>query len=376
MTIGSFGRKALSLRPIINVSGTMTALGASIMRPEAILAMTAIADEFVEIDDLHSVASDTISNATGADAGFVTASAAAGIIIAVAAVMTGKDRPAIERLPLDTKNLKTEVVFQRGHDVNYGNSISQAVCMAGATPVLCGSVTSVSAGQLADKMTANTAAGLFVVSHTTSRTGMLDLSEFVALCHARKVPVIVDAASEYDLKGFLADGADLVIYSGHKFLGGPTTGIIAGRRDLVEACRLQNSGIGRAMKVGKESIAGLIAALEAWQVRDHEAVRREERRALDLWEQCLAGFDGIEVEIVPDPTRNPLDRLEIRVRSHSKTSAAEFAFALSIGDPPVIVRSHKVDQGVFWLDPCNLHNGEAEQVASSVQKYLKYRYEI
>ena len=97
MRTGTFGRQALGLRPIINVSGTMTALGASIMRPEAILAMTAVADEFVEIEDLHRVASDTISKATGAEAGFVTASAAAGIIISVAAVMTGKNMPAIER---------------------------------------------------------------------------------------------------------------------------------------------------------------------------------------------------------------------------------------------------------------------------------------
>jgi len=116
--------------------------------------------------------------------------------------------------------------------------------------------------------------------------------------------------------------------------------------------------------------------LQAWQVRDHKAIRSEERRALDLWQQCLAGVDGIEAEIVPDPTDNPLDRLEVRVKAHSEISAAEFAFSLSIGEPPIIVRSHNVDQGVFWLDPCNLHEGEAEQVASSLRDYLQSMYKI
>ena len=93
--------------------------------------------------------------------------------------------------------------------------------------------------------------------------------------------MIVDAASEYDLRGFLAKGADLVAYSAHKFLGGPTAGIVAGRKDLVRATFLQNYGIGRGMKVGKESIAGAIAALDAWGKRDHAAVRAREGGYLD-----------------------------------------------------------------------------------------------
>src|SRR4029453_18189779 len=86
-----------------------------------------------------------------------------------------------------------------------------------------------------------------------------------------------------DLKGFLARGADIALYSGHKFLGGPTTGIVAGRKDLVRAAYLQNRGVGRGMKVGKESIAGVMAALEAWEKRDHAGIRKRERQALELW---------------------------------------------------------------------------------------------
>lgn len=365
-----YGRQALGLRPIINVSGTMTALGASIIVPEAIAAMSAIAPEFVEIEELHHKAGAAIARATGAEAGFVTASAAAGIVIAVAAAMTGENLQAVQRLPLDTDGLRTEIVIQRGHDVNYGNAISQAARMAAATPLLCGTELEVTAGQVADAITDRTAAGLFVVSHSAAQSGRLGLREFTALFHARNLPVIVDAASEYDLTGFLAAGADLVIYSGHKFLGGPTSGIIAGRASLVAACRLQNNGLGRAMKVGKESIAGLIAALDAWQVRDHAGIRSTERAALELWRESLAGAAGIEAEIVPDPTGNPLERLEIRVMPESGTSARELAYALAARPRPIMVRGHQADQGVFWLDPCNLHPGEAEEVAEALRDLM------
>ena len=133
-------RERLGLRPIINASGTMTALGASIIVPEAIKAMTEIATEFVEMDDLQRVASRTIARLTGAEAGFVASSAAGGIIVSVAAAITGSRLLAIDRLPLDTTGLKTEVIMQYGHNAAYGNSIDQAIRQAGGKPVFAGSV--------------------------------------------------------------------------------------------------------------------------------------------------------------------------------------------------------------------------------------------
>src|SRR4029077_4709011 len=138
---------------------------------------------------------------------------------------------------------------------------------------------------------------------------MLALAEFAAIAHEKGVPVIVDAASEYDLRGPLAAGADLPRDSPHKFRGGPPRGIAAGRRDLVRASFLQNGGIGRGMKVGKEGIAGTIVALEAWEKTDHVARRRDERRRLDAWLAALAERRGVVATIVPDPTGNPVDRL-------------------------------------------------------------------
>ncbi len=363
-------RERLGVRPIINASGTMTALGASIMVPEAIKAMTEIATEFVEMDDLQRIAGQTIARLTGAEAGFVASSAAGGIILSVAAAMTGSALLAVERLPLDTTGLKTEVVLQYGHNAAYGNSIDQAIRIAGGTPVFAGSVSSCQPYQVEESITANTAAGIYTVAHSTISYGMLSLPEFVAICHAKGVPVIVDAAAEYDLRRFLAEGADVAIYSGHKFLGGPTSGVVAGRKDLIRAGYLQNRGIGRGMKVGKESIVGLIAALEAWEVRDHAGIKARETAVIEMWLKALAGHRGIETRVSPDSTDNPVDRLEVRVHPESGFTAYGLVSALAARDPPVMVRGHQAEQGRFWLDPCNLHPGEAETVAQRLTEIL------
>ena len=335
-------RPQLGLRCIINVSGTMTSLGASIVVPEAVQMIEGVLTEFVEINELHRRASPTIAHATGAEAGCITASCSAGITIAVAGCMTGAALARIEQLP-DTTGMKDEVLIQAGHMVYYGAPIEQAIRLTGAKVVPVGQSTYARPYHLAGRITERTAAAVFVVSHHAVQYGQIDLVEFCAVCRARGVPVIVDAASEYDLRGFLAMGAEIVAYSAHKFLGGPTAGIVAGRKDLVRAAFLQNCGIGRGMKVGKESVAGAIAALEAWGRRDHAAVRAREAGYLKLWMERLAKVPGLKPSIVPDPTGNPLDRLKLEVAdAGSGTTAWALAAALARAEPPVIVRDHEV----------------------------------
>ena len=362
-------RREFGLRPIINAAGTMTVLGASIMVPEAVAAMASMAVEFVEMAHLHEVAGEVVANATGAEAGFITASSASGITLAVAGCMTGERLLAIERLP-DTTGLKNEVLVQLGHLVGYGASLQQTICMSGAQLVQVGTVSGASAYQLDEAINANTACAVFVVSHMTVQHKMLGLEEVCRICHAKGIAVVVDAASEYDLRGFLARGADLVVYSGHKFLGGPTSGIVAGRSDLVRAAALQNRGIGRGMKVGKESIAGVMAALRAWGKRDHAAIRAREDAALGLWRQALAPFTEVSSFLVPDPTGNPLQRLRVKPEAASGWTARRLADALADGDPPVMVRDYQIDLGYFDLDACNLHPGEAQIVARQLRACL------
>ncbi|MDB6001655.1 MAG: hypothetical protein JWP52_3354 [Rhizobacter sp.] len=363
-------RSLHGLRRVINVSGTMTSLGASIAVPEAIEAASAMLGQFVEIGDLQRLASRTIAEVCGTEAGFVTASAAAGLTLAVAGAMTGDDLGEVERLP-DASRLKHEVPVQMGHLVNYGAPIDQSIRIAGATVVPVGQATTARRYQLESAITERTAAAVYVVSHHTVQYGLIELPEFVEVCHARGVPVIVDAASEYDLKGFLATGADVCLFSAHKFMGGLTAGIVAGRVDAVRHAYLQNIGIGRGMKVGKEGIFGTIATLKAWVRRDHAADKVRQDGHLALWAGVLANRPGVRAEVLPDPTGNPLQRLRVWVSpDKANVTAWDLADLLSRGERPVIVRDDEVDQGCFELDPCNLQVDEEHIVAQRLAETL------
>lgn len=368
-------RAELGLRPVINVSGTMTSLGASIVVPEAVDAVSRVLSQFVEMGDLHRRASEVIAELTGAEAGFVTASCSAAISLAVAAAITGDNLWAIEQLP-DTGSLRNEVLLQVGHMVSYGAPVDQAIRLAGGKLVIVGQATSAHAYQLEGAITERTVAAVYVVSHHVVDYAQIPLKTFAEICHARGVKVIVDAASEYDLRKFLEDGADVVLYSGHKFLGGPTSGICAGEKDFIRNIYLQNRGIGRGMKVGKEGIVGVIAALEAWKSRDHEAIRARERKALDLWAETLSGRPGVTATIVPDPTDNPLDRLKLAIDSkEARITAWDFAAAMARGNRPVIVRDHEAEHGYIFLDPCNLHPDQefivAERLVEELERALR-----
>lgn len=363
-------RPSIGLRPVINVSGTMTSLGASIVVPEAIEAMASILPHFVEINDLQRKASGIIARLTGGEAGFVTASCSAGISLAVAGVITGNNLLAIEKLP-DVVSEKNEVLVQMGHVVSYGAPVDQAIRLAGGKVVLVGQATSTHRFHMENAITDKTAAAVYVVSHHVVDYGLLNLKEFVEIAHAKGVPVIVDAASEYDLRIFLEQGADIVLYSGHKFLGGPTSGIVTGRKELVRHAFLQNMGIGRGMKVGKESIFGVMAALEAWENRDHAGIRERETGYLNLWKRTLDGRPGLTVLIEPDPTNNPLDRLRLIIDpQQAHITAWDLADALAKGSPPIIVRDHEVEHRYFYLDPCNMHPGEETIVAERLAQEL------
>jgi L-seryl-tRNA(Ser) seleniumtransferase len=356
-------RTSIGLRPVINVSGTMTSLGASIVVPEAIAAMSSILPKFVEVNDLQRKASAIIARLTGGEAGFVTASCSAGISLAVAGTITGNDLLAIEKLP-DVNTEKNEVLVQMGHVVSYGAPVDQAIRIAGGKVVYVGQATSTHRFHMENAISERTAAAVYVVSHHVVNYGLLNLKEFVEIAHAKGVPVIVDAASEYDLRLFLDQGADIALYSGHKFLGGPTSGIVAGKKELVRNAFLQNMGIGRGMKVGKESIFGVMAALEAWEARDHAGIRERETSYLNLWKQALDGRPGITALIEPDPTNNPLDRMRVIISpDEAHITAWDLSDALARGTPPIIVRDHEVEHRYFYLDPCNLHPGQEKIVA-------------
>lgn len=358
---------------VVNASGTMTHLGASRVSGEVADVVRASLPRFVDIDRLQAEASRVIARATGAEAGCVTASAAAGICISVAAAMTGDDVGAAQALPQPASMKGSGVVLQAGHVVDYGGTIHQNLRLVGGRPIEVGTVSGVHADQLAFAVRdPDVVAGVFVISHHTVQSEQLDLRTFAEICHEHDTVVIVDAASEYDLRTFVEAGADLVVYSAHKFLGGPTAGIVAGREDLVRAAYVhQTVGVGRVMKVGKEGIVGAMAALLRWSALDHGELHEHEYRRLERLRDGLAARPELTVEEVPDPTGNPITRLRVRFVGARPDAVAWLADELKAGKPAVFVRDHHVDNGFFDLDPCNLDDDEAETLLARVQDVLE-----
>jgi uncharacterized pyridoxal phosphate-dependent enzyme len=310
----------LDLKRIVNASGTMTALGASRVPPPVAAMAVEMLDHFVDIDALQARASQWIARATGAEAGCVTSSAASGIAIAVAAAMTGRDLRRIEMLP-DTAGLKNEVVVQAGHLINYGAPLEQAIRLTGAR-------VSLASEDLEESFGEQTAAALYVVSHHVTDQG-IGLADFIARCRARGVRVIVDMASEYDLKGPIALGADAVIYSAHKFLGGLTAGIVAGPKDFIGSAFLQNRGIGRHMKVGKEGIVAAMAALDAWSRRNHKLMQEREGTIVSGWLARLDEVKGLKAAREPDWTGNPIERVKVTVDAEAGFATISLPRAIS-----------------------------------------------
>ncbi|MBL8599976.1 MAG: aminotransferase class V-fold PLP-dependent enzyme [Devosia sp.] len=361
MTASDDIRVRLGAEAVINLTGTLTTLGGISARPEAIAAAAEILGRGVDIVGLQAAASRAIAEVMETEAGFVSACSAAGICMAIAGAMAGDRMAAIERLP-DTTGMKNEVVVQVGHLVNYGHPIEQDVRLTGARVVPFGAVNSATQSQLEGAIGPNTAAALYVVSHHCAPDGQLPIADFVRVCHARGVPVIVDLAAEYDIHSYLRAGADITIHSAHKFLGGATAGVVAGRKELVRAAFLQGYGIGRPMKVGKEGIAAAIVALRAFAAGDRAAERAALLVPLNHWRAALENVAGIAADLDPDPTGNPFDRLRITVLPDAGFDAVDVVHALEVGTPPIRVRTHQLSHGSFILDARSLGAGELQPV--------------
>lgn len=351
---------------VINAAGTMTSLGASRAAPEVRAAVADMLGRFVRMDDLHALANRTIRQATGAEAGYVTSSSSAAITLACAAAITGDDLAAIEALPA-TGGRERRVAVMMGHMVNYGAPVAQAIAASGAEVVPLGTAALCETYHLEAAIRQGLAAALYVVSHHTVREGELPMDLFIRICRSHRVPVIVDMASEQDMTGPVSLGADAVIWSGHKFLGGPTSGIVAGRAPMIRAMLLQNRGLGRLMKAGKEAIVGAVAALEAWGNRDAAAEAAREAAIVEGWISALHGLPGVVVSRHQDWTGNPITRVKLKLTAAAGLHAWELAERALAGNPVVALRDDLSMHQLIFLDPCNVTEAEAVIVAERIR---------
>ncbi len=360
----------LGLTRVINAEGTKTVLGGSLMPPEVLAAMHGAAGWYVDLPVLHRAAGRRIAELIGSPAIEDTAivcGAAAGLAVATAACVAGTDSARIRALPhLDWPGARDEVVIQKSHLTGFAQNYRNA----GPRLVEIGGSGGATGAELADAIGERTAAVTFLggelPGHARFPTGA-GLAEVVEVAHARGVPVIVDAAAELPpaahLRLFNELGADLVVFSGGKGLRGPqASGLVLGRGELIEACRLNNnphSSIGRPMKVGKEEICGLLAAVERYVALDHNA----EGRRWEGWTQTVldlaAGLEGIRAERTVARTI-PQASLTVDA-ARTGIDAATVAAQLAAGDPSIRL-SQSGDTLV--INPHNLEPGEAEEIAA------------
>src|SRR5579863_5026273 len=288
----------IGIRPFINGRGTWTYLSGSLELPEVRAAKQAAAQHFVDIFELQHGASRRLAELSGAEAGMVTSGAAGAMAAATAACMAGTDPARIWQLP-DTTDLKHEVIMHGGR-----SAFDSAIRLAGAKLVLARTDDEVR-GAINEKT---------AMIYTTSLGDSLEKA--IAIAKGAKVPLLLDDAAGIppieNLKLYAKMGADLYTFSGGKGLCGPQcSGLLLGRKDLIEAAMLNTSpwegAVCRAMKVGKEEVVGLVTAVETWLKADLNALNREWNARVDRIAKLVATVQGVEsnISIPTDGNRYP-----------------------------------------------------------------------
>jgi len=365
---GSAQFDSLGLKKVINGRSWVTILGGSRMSKEVQQALVDAADTFIDFQELNKRAGDVVAEYTGAEAGLVVAGASAGLLVQAAACMAGSDPDRILQLP-DTEGMKDEILIFENH--RFGFEICYRT--AGATLKEWGLGEGTLAEQLEAAIDEKTAAVTYVFGPWMDCD--LSLREVVEIAHAKDVPVIVDGAAMLppaeNLTKYISEGADLVTFSGGKGLRGPqSTGILAGRADLVEAARLNMSphaSVGRGSKVAKEEIAAVLVALKRFVSMDHEAEWAMWRGRSETIIAAAAGVTGLRPVIEDgDPNRQGPTAAFYFEDGWTGPSSKEIQEKLAAGDPNIQVGVGNYGDELH-ISPVALEEGEAEIIAAALR---------
>jgi L-seryl-tRNA(Ser) seleniumtransferase len=335
----------LGLKTYINAWGTVTRMGGSLMNPAVIEAMRDASGAYIDLGDFHRKAGERIAYLIGVEDAFISCGAAAGIAIATAACIAGIDVVKINQLP-DTEGIKNEVLVLKSHRSRY----DQGIRMSGGKIVEVGYADIVLPEQLEAAINEKTAM-FFYLAESEGLRGSLSLPLISKIMKQKGVPILVDAAAEIppreNLKRFLEEGADLVVFSGGKDIRGPqSSGLVLGRRDLINACHANscpNHSIGRSMKVDKETIAGLLKAVELYMSKDMKedmfrmkCILHSLLESLKKHDDLFEAFEGIPAEPGIQPRICP----RVYLKNRGNIPAQELKKQLENGDVPVICGIH------------------------------------
>jgi L-seryl-tRNA(Ser) seleniumtransferase len=362
--------EALGVKHVINATGTVTTLGGSLMPPEVVAAWSDAAKHFVDLFELQDKVGTQIAKLVGVEAAMVTTGAAGAILLGTAAAVTRGDRKLIQRVP-DTTGMKNEVILQKAHHTCYDNQLTDV----GVKLIEVETV-----GEVERAINKRTALMFFL--NLADSDGRVQRAQWVELARRYKVLTLLDAAADVPpvehLAAYNRMGFDLVAFSGGKALRGPNdTGLLLGSKELIEAAKRNTNPhcgtIGRMMKVSKEDMVALLAAVERYLRIDHQAEWQQWERRLAVIEETLKSIPTLSCERVVPPIANHVPHLVLSWdESRVKLSRAELTKALAEGEPPIQIGRVRGtgDKGVL-ISVFMLQDGEDQVVADRLYALLK-----
>ncbi|MDE0469826.1 MAG: aminotransferase class V-fold PLP-dependent enzyme [Candidatus Poribacteria bacterium] len=365
--------KRLGIRTVINGNATLTRLGGSIMPPEVVEAMVEASKHFVDIIELQKRVGEEIAALTHNEAAYVSCGAAAALTLSTAACITGLDAAKREKLPHLDASMKSEVIVHRHGRVGYDFAVRQV----GVTFVEIGDENGTTRDELENAISEKTAA-IFYFANPGREHLWVSYEEAIAIAKRHGVPLIVDAAAQLpppeNLWRFTEMGADLALFSGGKGLCGPqSSGLIVGNKSLIEAIAFNGPPhpfIGRGMKVGKEEMVGLLAAVNWYLDQDYEALQQSYEDQVTYYDEVFADIQGVTVHrSFPSEAGQPMPRTEIRFDAEQLgITRDEILQQLTEGEPSIDIAGAGAD-GVL-INGQTLMPGEVEIIAQRLKEIL------
>ncbi len=355
---------ALGVRPFINCCSVRTMHGGSLMLPQVRAAMDQASRQFVNLDELMEATGRRLAELTGAEWGIVTCGSAAAVALASAACIAGNDPVRMLRLPF-TDGWVNRVILPRNQRFAY----DQAIRMVGAHIVEIDSIADLEAA-LAEPV------AMVAILGTNEEKSRVRLEEIAARVKPLGIPILVDAASEHLQRPspWLVRGADMVIYSGGKFLRGPqTSGLLLGNKNLVLAAWRNASphqAFGRPMKVSKEDVIGVLTAVEYWlEERDAAAELRRWHGDLQQIARHVAAVPGVSSDVIEPAgvVRVPV----LRVRWDGiALDGMGLRQRLLDGTPRIMIDDTSATANSVNIDPFQFQPGEAVEVGKAIAATL------
>ena len=359
----------LGLRPFLSCQGHNTVIGGSRMPAEVMRAMVEANDYFIDMHALNKAAGDYVASVMGAEAALVSAGSFSAMVLGAAGCLTGTDPEKIDALPHPMWD-KVECLTQTQHLFNYDRAYRAAGMKIVHADTKQGMIDKIS-----DK-TAMISVLARVYRQTGNPPGTLMPEEMIEIGKEHGVPVLVDAASELPpadiMTRYSKAGADLVVISGGKGLRGPqSSGILAGRKDLIEAATLNHSpykAIGRGMKVGKEEIIGLVAAVRRYDALDHNAVLEGWNKKAQYVADVLNEIPSMKAEC-RDNTQGYNNLSFTWDKSVIPVSAGELSKQLRGGEPRILISGGGDEPSAGLTTQC-MRDGDEIFAARGIKKAL------